>query len=981
MTTPDRRQLPPANPPAFALPAVLIVVSAMLILAIGLLLVTSIERRSARAFVDQERAALAAMAALDDVRATLARETADDAFVVIAGRPAAAAPNGKTPAANLFVARGRAAGGGISYRYIPLFSHRLAPSNTARLEAPDPAPLIAGADTGFETHPYLDDARAAWTPVADSRGRIVARYAWWTEDLQGRLDASKAGNLAGTDGTHTRAVFPFPAPGHAVDFAIPLAEAALHAIDPAARDDSQGALAATLIGNRPLLISPASTLAAAGARPPLARDVTTGRLADPQWRGVEESLAASTVSYHERPLIPFANGIAPAVAGTPKVNLNAMLALGGDSAVNTIADHIRRALPEFEQRGGGFPEDYLKSLAASAIDYAAAPGTPPTIAPGKYRGIGAWPHVSEHLMTFRWENTRQQDGRYIISVAAATYIELWNMTSLPLDGDVQLSYEAAYSFALGWSPENSLANLDNATHNLIESDGRRWFPPQSIALAPNEYRVIHCGTVRYEFDAGAITYDRDGRPIPLAEPVVFGGEAHAARKSGYHLRWNGALVDRAGGGIHRIDAAMRLGTQAVRTTVAGHSYEYAASGKLNNMGDPRVAWHAAAPQDANSYPRNYSPNRRNIRRGTIYDGDGSAKPRVYGRVLPAEWPDGGHNSIYSLGAPFTTSDVNTAPDDPRFFANLPPTFAGEAPQRLSRRGRYFSATELGNLFDPVMWQPTYPSADDTRQIRNGFMPTGRERWPEVERSSPPSPDHGGGNTLRIGRPEHPAFDTPGDRSKHAVRLLDLFHTGIPASDNPAAREGPLVRIDGHVNLNTATRDALRALAAGPLAFDPRIRRRLGPAHFTSNLFAPRTAPLELSAPENDILADRVADAIIAARPLATPADIVFARTPDGEPVFGNRNQYPDAGTIHWHDAAAEELFARVHNSATVRSRNFRVWIVAQALAPTTPENTNPQVLAEVRKTHTLHATPGERDTEGAIIPGNTTTRVIHESDF
>ena len=42
--------------------------------------------------------------------------------------------------------------------------------------------------------------RAAWLPVQDENGRIVARYAYWVEDLQGKIDPKYMGNTDGPGG-------------------------------------------------------------------------------------------------------------------------------------------------------------------------------------------------------------------------------------------------------------------------------------------------------------------------------------------------------------------------------------------------------------------------------------------------------------------------------------------------------------------------------------------------------------------------------------------------------------------------------------------------------------------------------------------------------------------------------------------------------------------------------------------------------------
>jgi len=51
----------------------------------------------------------------------------------------------------------------------------------------------------------------------------------------------------------------------------------------------------------------------------------------------------------------------------------------------------------------------------------------------------------------------------------------------------------------------------------------------------------------------------------------------------------------------------------------------------------------------------------------------------------------------------------------------------------------------------------------------------------------------------------------------------------------------------------------------------------------------------------------------------------------GELVFGNLLNHSLEEDLQRSDRAAEEVFARVYNSSTVRSRNFRVHVVGQSL--------------------------------------------------
>jgi len=105
---------PPSHPRAagFTLPAVLVVTAAMLILAIGLLALTNIERKTARSFADSKRAELAARAGLEDFRAILRTETANDDLLVIGGPSPNTPPDGLEAPSHLFIARGE--GGGDS---------------------------------------------------------------------------------------------------------------------------------------------------------------------------------------------------------------------------------------------------------------------------------------------------------------------------------------------------------------------------------------------------------------------------------------------------------------------------------------------------------------------------------------------------------------------------------------------------------------------------------------------------------------------------------------------------------------------------------------------------------------------------------------------------------------------------------------------------------------------------------------------------
>ncbi len=988
----DRSTRHGKNSDGFTLPAILVVVGALLVLAVGILLVAGVERGTARSFADRQRAELAARAGLQDICGVLNLEAANDDFLVIQSALAAPIISGRQAAPQLFIARGRVDQGACSYRYIPLFSSAVLPANKNLLSPPVVEPLVGPAVGGrvdFTTLPYHDKVRAAWLPILDEKGRTVARYAYWVEDLQGKLDPVHVGNLDGADLSHARAAHPFPAPGlnpaPESDGEAPLNQIALFAIEPATTSSSQGTIGKTLVENRALLLSPNSTLAAANIKPPLVRD-GAGRLGDLKARAVEESLAANLQPYFERPLIPFAPGIDSAVAGKPRKNLNALLASSPDAAVDEMAGFIRVALPDFDKRKGGFPEDYVKTLAANAIDYADA-DSKPTLKSGEYRGLDACPLMSEIALQVNYVGISDQQDRKIMTFRFKLFAELCNPTSQPVSGDARLSYEVALPMdsigaGIGGEPFDSPALLSDpavSTHDLTLIDGRYWTRQVDVALQPNQYRCYLFADVTYRMDVGG-----SSDFIPKETPFSL-NETRAA--SGLSLMWDGMVLERADGILRQagliyskkngvVTGGFETGEPETITkaVLPGHVYDDYPN-MYYNMGDPRITHYLrAAPLDENAYPENISPNRRNIRL-EIYKNDISTKPKVYARMLPSEWPDGGHNAAVGSWSP--GSNDKTEMTDAKFDFPYDPEMEMAAPQAVSNRGRFYSATELGRVFDPVMHAPAFPSSDETGQLRNkGKMPSSSSSWPDV-RGNQPSPFYGGGNTLRIGRPEHPEFDLSGQPGLHAARLLDLFHAGRSRSANPADREGPVTRIEGHVNLNTASRDALRTMAAGALAMDPLLAKRSGGDHLGAPSMGPPVSPLLLSAPTLTNEANRIADAILHSRPYHSAADLARAREPDGTAVFGNRAMYPDNTEIEWSDAAAEEIFARVYEGSTVRSRNFRVWIVAQALAP----GAVPQVLAEVRKVHTLFADPGERAADGSIVPEKFKTTVISSNEF
>ncbi|MGD7653055.1 MAG: hypothetical protein ACQCXQ_07560 [Verrucomicrobiales bacterium] len=980
----------------FTLPAVLIVVAALLILAVGLLLLIGIERKTARSYVDRQRAELAALAGLEEVRGLMLGEMANDDYLVIRSELDEEITSGMEKAPHLFVVRGEAADdGGVSYRYVPMFSADGAPDSSSFLMEPDLAGLTSAADDGrheFSTLPYQDKVRVAWQPVRDGDGKMVARYAFWVEDMQGKLAPEQVGNLKSEDGEHERAVYPFPAPGlnpeESGDDEPPLDQVALYVLDHDANERKQLELAKTVKGNEELLISPGSLLAAAGVEPPLERG-SDGRLVDEDARAVEESLAAGVQPYEEQALVPFVDGIDSSLSGTPKLNLNRLLQDDRGDAVDEMAEFIEMGLPDFALRGGGFPDDYLKTLAANALDYADE-DSESTQDWTNYRGLDAFPLLSEIALQINYEGIESLGSRKVMKFRFRLFAELFNYTNQDVEGDARLSYEVflamdgvgASTGDVSFDSDELLGDSSQSQHDLEKSGDRYWTPEIAVSLKAGEYKSYQFAEAYYTVRVGRSS---DYYPGSMVFSLM---EDRGA--SGVSLKWNDQEVDRAESmvryeglvveydqnGLARDGYGFKVGTKETHTKAClpGHVYDDYWPDMYYNMGDPRITRYLReVPLGENAFPENASPNRRNIRYN-IYKDDQSWKPKTYARVLPSEWPDGGHNApvgSWSMGSSDSTSIA-----DPKFDFDYDEDMATAAPQVISNLGRFYSATELGRVFDPVMYKPKLSTSALTDDLVDWGKIPSETPWPDaaVGRGHP---NWGGGNTLRIGRPEHPAFDVVGQPGQHAARLLDLFHAGISRSADEDEREGNLVRIQGHVNVNTASRDALRAMAAGSLQMDPGLSRVRSFDHDSTNM--PSVRPLTVVAPEDDIEADRVADAIIRSRPFASPADLAMAEEADGTPVFGNKDVYSNGDVIQWNDSAAEEVFARVYEASTTRSRNFRVWVVGQSVVERTGGEA--EVLAEVGRCFSVFADPGERDEDGAINPDHFNINVQSNNEF
>jgi hypothetical protein len=345
---------------------------------------------------------------------------------------------------------------------------------------------------------------------------------------------------------------------------------------------------------------------------------------------------------------------------------------------------------------------------------------------------------------------------------------------------------------------------------------------------------------------------------------------------------------------------------------------------LGQFADPRASWYISAPWPAADYVT------------SSYWGG----PHL--NMIPLNWPDSGHAFTYTgvqpSGPGLYPTDIMASPTP------APDPNKGISRLSTSNSGTLASIAELGNVWDPAQLSYTVVNP-------GGALP-------DIPDTATRSTIGAGGHTLGIGRPEFSMFDQNGMR---AWQLLDVFSSKT-ANTN-------FTNTAGLVNINTASRDVLRSLAAGILQnSDSAIQ----PPSLQGNLYPPTsTAGTAPSASVQQ--ADRFADAVMNSRPLLSTSSLSAIRDSQGNPFFGNPNQYLNSTQTpptEWNDPGREELFTKIYNLATTRSRNFRVFVTGQSL------DKNGNVLSTVTKVYHVFIKPNRDNTPGSPTYGQIQSQQI-----
>ena len=924
----------------FALIITLIMVVLAAVIAIGLLISASLDRTTAKSVDDRYRAEVAAQNALEAAKKILNASptaatsiTADDGFLVL--RVDGTQTNSTSGVKDAYYYLAKAKPGTAPSTTIdcyPLFSGGTQTSINANLASnpigplptpiasPFPSPSSAEEGSGatvkrypqvlsFQEAPYTQ-----WQEIRDPNDTATApahalpyqRYTYWVEDLGGYLDSSVVGNTADTTGNANKR--PLDQSTLAKRYQTTPGEIALFTIfDPTLQPDSGSTDAKKLIQNRSLLFTvPTLKQIAPG---PSNADVTS------------PYLAARMQADSELPLVPYGYGyLDEGNISKPRVDINQQVTTGGTAAVTALATKINDNLPTFgtTRKGGLTILDYVNTVAASMIDYAdidsgATVGT-------DYRGYDSYPLINEIYTMKWWKSTQLQSGTYYVTVSMDTWIELWNPSNQPVSGTAKIQIlenhpMQAGSFSYKFGTKSADLPNGSSVSTTYPSPGGQ---DLTVNLQPNEYAAYHFENDVFQFNTG------------VAPPLIFPATGvttmplSASLASNYQLTWTSSsggspqIVDKAGGGVQRLNGSLKgppnyiASNKNWRGSYPGFDYTTNPNSAIelyDTMGDPRCAFYMGSAQVAIAYDKGSSFWARNARSNI-------GNTLIYAAVRPAAWPDSGHDTT----TVFTAPGANSTVDPPTTRPANPPIDPTKAPAFISNAGAYSTVAEFANIYDPGQWN--IPPDTSAPPLWSNITIS------DITNASQASNNYGGGMTLHIGRQEFTLFDKPGAR---AWQLLDLFYAGTRIATR------------GLLNINTASRDALRALGAGLLLNrDPDIK----PA---GNRYPPFQSKQ----------ADLFADAVILGRPFLSTAQLSSILNSSGKSFFGSSSTWTSSPPTEWNDSGTEEYFAKVFPLATVHSRNFRVFVTGQSL------DKDGRVLSTVNRVYQVSLTP-TRDSTGKI---------------
>ena len=753
----------------------------------------------------------------------------------------------------------------------------------------------------------------------------VTRFAFYVQDLSSMIDAERMGGF--TNGTPFRQSTALPT--NYAQGTNP-AEISLTNLTGTALTDATNAANFTSATNRVKYLSPGMLVLP-----------SVGKLNTNDLRYVTTGLRHWTNAYER---IPFGLGYSncgTSDRGTNKFNLSDTNT--NNFNVTNISSWITSNLTtNFLARAGGLTNssrfDYAKCIAANIVDYIDTNSTP-SIQTGTngYRGCEALPLVSEVAIAIQWTNQR---GSFTEEFEVTPIVELWNMYDKPFTGTLSFAYNCSLTIGKGPSAGLGVSPALCLTQTPTRGSVTNSFGVTN--LQPNQYGVYIMPSRGYSVLSGSAGNEpvyNTGKTASQQGSLMV-GRLGAMGSENYSSSWQ--LSD-SNGIVYDKTTAIQEATRTLKckpyvtgadsrpdwpSHVPSLRLDPGTGGTLFGTGDPRMTWFMTNSTTANG---------PGIMNASDLDESGSFgyrnmiwkfSVRKGSTNRPDLWLDGGHASSSTGTGPSPGGDYDTT--DSRWTSLTTPKTTTNQPSAFIRNGPMLNILELGNIFDPIQYET---SVVVTSNNPSPVFPT------NITTNSFPNWQQGGGNTLRIGRPEHPRFawtkpsTTASDPSipnmqSSAAALLDLFCTTNQFDEG------------GKINLNTAPAPVLRALAGG-------IYLRSDPALLPAGI----NGGTNFSIPP--AMAEAFAQGVMRFRakyPFYSPSQLSFIGTDPTWPntntwptnaVFGNTNTISlvtnsvntltntSLGITEWNDQAAEEWFAKIFKLSTVYSRNFRVYVIAQ----------------------------------------------------
>jgi hypothetical protein len=598
-------------------------------------------------------------------------------------------------------------------------------------------------------------------------------------------------------------------------------------------------------------------------------------------------------------------------SGFSKANLNDYLALPPSTALNGMANLIRRNLPNFTNRAGGMNgANYALALAANIIDYADidSSATSTNASGVNIIGFDNYPMLTHVFDQFLYNKNGP-------SITIITYLQFWNPSSIatPALTGGNFSYKLNDTIRYPTNTSPLLYTNTNLSSSTLPNSNFT-FGPLPFSFSPN---------------SGFITSITNTIPLnslpnfPASAPTSLQLNQNA---SGAQLTTNNSytLVFLSTTNIPamsmiRYDHILNNGITTNVGTILGLRIAGAIGNPPWRTADPRMTTYLGAGSGSRYDPCAYH--------NTYFKGYPAQQPPsgpLYAN--PSNWPDGPNfsdNPLPMLGV------TNQFPFPTGAFTNTNSAGVTDpAPCKISSFGSYTNICELGNIFDPIQWAP--PTTSAITNYANVDIPTGTT-WTSNNL-------YGGGSTLRIGRAEHSrfAFTNFGgtgnpipNMGQSAAALLDLFCVTNGNNNNNGG--GPF-RTGGKININTAPYPVLAALAGGiVLAKDP-------------NKAGNTTNALMINAFANGVMRFRHL------YPFLSPSQLLFISVNYGLPNWTNSAVWSNAavfsrnqglqGVASINDEGLEEWFSKIYELSSVSSDNYRVYIVAQLVATNAAGQTN-----------------------------------------